>query len=93
MILPGKFFEYMASGRPILCIGPADGDSATIIHETGCGLTAGFEDIELIYAHIKTLYNAYKKNELVVSPAEINRFSRPELTKSLAVLLNEMIAK
>jgi len=93
MILPGKFFEYMASGRPILCIGPADGDSATIIHETGCGLTAGFEDIELICAHIKTLYNAYKKNELVVSPAEINRFSRPELTKSLAVLLNEMIAK
>ena len=92
MILPGKFFEYMASGRPILCIGPADGDSATIIQETGCGLTAGFDETELICEHIKTFYNAYKKNELVVSPAEINRFSRPELTKSLAALLNEMIA-
>jgi glycosyltransferase involved in cell wall biosynthesis len=93
MILPGKFFEYMASGRPILCIGPEDGDSATIIQETGCGLTAGFEDTALICEHLKSLYSAYKKKELVVSPKEINRFSRPELTKSLAVLLNEMIAK
>jgi glycosyltransferase involved in cell wall biosynthesis len=90
MILPGKFFEYMASGRPILCIGPADGDAAVIINETGCGLTAGFDDTELIQKHLETLYAAYKRNELVVSPGEINRFSRPELTMALAVLLNEM---
>ena len=91
MILPGKFFEYMASGRPILCIGPTDGDSATIIKETGCGYTAGFEDIELIRTHLVKLYAAYKKGELVVSPAEIKRFSRPELTRRLAALLDEMI--
>jgi len=93
MILPGKFFEYMASGRPILCIGPTDGDSATIIQETGCGLTADFDDVALIKKHLETFYTAYKKNELVVSPSEINRFSRPELTKNLAALLNEMIGE
>lgn len=91
MILPGKFFEYMASGRPILCIGPTDGDSATIIKETECGLTAGFEDIDLIRSHVTSLYTLYKKEELVVSAAEINRFSRPELTRNLAALLDEMI--
>jgi len=93
MILPGKFFEYMASGRPILCIGPTDGDSATIIKETGCGLTAGFDDVALIKKHLETFYTAYKKKELVVSPAEINRFSRPELTQRMAALLNEMIGE
>ena len=93
MILPGKFFEYMASGRPILCIGPTNGDSATIIQETGCGLTAGFEETDKIKNHLKTFYTAYKRNELIVSPAEINRFSRPELTRSLALLLNEMVGK
>ncbi|MDP4289989.1 MAG: glycosyltransferase family 4 protein [Bacteroidota bacterium] len=92
MILPGKFFEYMASGRPILCIGPGDGDAAAIIQETGCGLTAGFDDVELIQKHLATLYAAYKNGDLIVSPAEINRFSRPELTRSLAALLNEMTA-
>ena len=81
----------MASGRPILCIGPTNGDSATIIQETGCGLTAGFEETEKIKNHLKTFYTAFQKNELVVSPAEINRFSRPELTRSLATLLNEMV--
>jgi glycosyltransferase involved in cell wall biosynthesis len=30
-ILTGKIFEYMASGRPILAIGPKDGDTAIIL--------------------------------------------------------------
>ena len=62
--------------------GPTDGDSATIIQESGVGLTAGFDDIESIKDHVKTFYTAFKRNKLVVSPAEINRFSRPELTRN-----------
>ncbi len=36
-ILTGKLFEYLRSGAPILGIGPADGDAAQILHETGTG--------------------------------------------------------
>ena len=43
-ILTGKFFEYMASGTPILAIGPVDGDLAEIIHETNTGLISEFND-------------------------------------------------
>ena len=45
-ILTGKIFEYMASGRPILCIGPEDGDSARILSETQTGITVDFNDKE-----------------------------------------------
>jgi hypothetical protein len=30
-IIPGKLFEYMVSGRPIIAIGPNDSDFADII--------------------------------------------------------------
>ena len=32
-ILTGKLFEYLATGNPILNIGPKDGDAATILNE------------------------------------------------------------
>jgi len=33
-ILPGKFFEYLASGRPVFAIGPVDGDIGKVLDET-----------------------------------------------------------
>ena len=36
-ILTGKLFEYLASGRPMLSIGPVDGDAAHILEHTGAG--------------------------------------------------------
>lgn len=38
-ILTGKLFEYLASGKPIICIGPADGEAAKIIDECKAGKT------------------------------------------------------
>ncbi|MFO7977577.1 MAG: glycosyltransferase, partial [Bacteroidales bacterium] len=42
-IAPGKLYEYLAMQRPILCIGPPQGDAAAIIHDTRSGSTIGFE--------------------------------------------------
>lgn len=36
--LPGKLFEYMATGKPILALSPADGEVARVIRETRAGL-------------------------------------------------------
>ena len=36
-IIPGKLFEYMASKRPVMGIGPENGDSAQLITEAGVG--------------------------------------------------------
>ncbi len=35
--LPGKFFEYLASGNFIFGVGPEIGDAATILHDTHAG--------------------------------------------------------
>ncbi|HMS33779.1 MAG TPA: glycosyltransferase family 4 protein [Ignavibacteria bacterium] len=38
-ILTGKLFEYLAARKPIVCIGPEDGDAAEIINECIAGKT------------------------------------------------------
>lgn len=51
-ILTGKFFEYLASGKAILAIGPCDGDLADIIRTTGCGEIFDYADWEGIKAFV-----------------------------------------
>lgn len=40
LILPGKIFEYLRSGRPILALVPEDGAAARMIREQGAGRVA-----------------------------------------------------
>ena len=90
-LLTGKLFEYLASGRPILCIGPEDGDAARILKETQAGVTVRFEDRERMKETVKGLYQKYLENGLPNnSNAEIERYSRRELTKQYAKILNQI---
>jgi glycosyltransferase involved in cell wall biosynthesis len=59
-IITGKFFEYLASGTPILCIGPEDGDTARIIRDCGAGTTAGFDDAGAMERIIGEAYRGWK---------------------------------
>ncbi len=34
-ILPGKIFEYLATRKPVLCVGPAGSDADHILREAG----------------------------------------------------------
>lgn len=90
VILPGKFFEYMASGRPILCIGPMDGDAAKVINETGAGLVADVNSQEDILQKLTLMYQNYKQKIDVIAPSGIARYSREELTRQLAEILNSL---
>jgi glycosyltransferase involved in cell wall biosynthesis len=86
-ILTGKFFEYMASGSPILAIGPVNGDLAQIIKETNTGLISGFEDEETLKRNILAWFagGTTTRNDHAVS-----KYSRKELTRKLCDLLNSM---
>jgi len=90
MILTGKFFEYLAARRPILCLGPADGDAARILGETKAGLLAGFSDVGTMKSNILRFYELYKKGELTVESREIEKYSRKALTGDLAMILQQL---
>ena len=90
-LVTGKLFEYMASGRPILCIGPEDGDAARIIDETHAGQTIGFEDKGKMKEAIKDLYQQYLNGGLPSNKSnEVEKYSRKALAGEYGRLLNRI---
>ncbi|MFW6350960.1 MAG: hypothetical protein ACOC2E_01110 [Bacteroidota bacterium] len=51
-IVTGKIFEYIASGNPVLGIGPVEGDAAGILHDSGAGKMFDYNDHESIFQFI-----------------------------------------
>ena len=91
-ILTGKIFEYMASGRPILAIGPKDGDTAIMLDKTQSGIIINFDDKEEMKAVVMDLYMKYKENQLVTKyNTLVDKFSRRNLAKDYAQLLERII--
>jgi hypothetical protein len=89
-ILTGKVFEYLTANRPILAIGPEDGDLATILAETNAGVVINFDAEEKLKFQINKLYQQFKRGKLIVNARNIQKYHRKELTKNLAVLLKSL---
>lgn len=84
--LPGKFFEYLASGNPILAIGPTDGDAAQVLKETEAGKIFERKSIEEIKISIGVSFSKWPdKNRSGRSAI----YSRSNLTQQLIELLND----
>jgi glycosyltransferase involved in cell wall biosynthesis len=90
MILTGKFFEYLAAKRPILCLGPVDGDAARILEETGSGAISGFGDSAGMKRNLLAFYNGFKQGKPASVARGIEKYSRKALTARLAVLLDSL---
>ncbi|MCB0756391.1 MAG: glycosyltransferase family 4 protein [Flavobacteriales bacterium] len=80
-ILPGKFFEYLASGRPILAIGPKQSDIGTVLSKTKAGIIAEPTDLDELKQSILSLFEGNGK--LTRDETEIAKFSRRGLTEEL----------
>lgn len=89
-ILTGKFFEYLAAKRPILAIGPTDGDTAKILEETKSGRIADFNDDKEMREIVLDYYEKYKNGTLSVSATSTEKYSRKELTRQLAGILDKL---
>ena len=89
-IVPGKIFEYLATRRPVFCIGQTEGDSARIIREARAGITCNFDDKTSMKNALLELYGRYKQGSLQNQEGEIDSFSRKDLTEKISSLLNEL---
>ena len=87
-ILTGKLFEYLAARKPILCIGPKNGDAAEIISACEAGTTFDYEDSDMIYEFICEKYKEWMCNtNLDLASDKSNKYSRKQLTSELYNIL------
>ena len=89
-IIPGKLFEYLATGKPILSFGPKDADVEKILNKTKAGKHFDYSENEEISDFILSLYKDWKSGKTIHNSANINQFCRKELAKQLANLLRKI---
>lgn len=89
-ILPGKFYEYMFSGKPVLCLGAKNSDINDIIKETKCGELVEFDDKENMKVQILAAYSNYQKGITLSKNNEVKKYTRKNLTNKLSQLLNNL---
>lgn len=94
LVVPGKTYEYLASGRPILAMGPP-GDMRQMVQESGCGNAIDGQDIAAAANALAELYQAKLAGRLpgAPDPAFLQRFERRELTRRLAQELDQTLER
>lgn len=88
-IIPGKIFEYLATGKTILSFGPKDADVEKILNETKAGKHFGYEEKENLKKFILESYENWKSGTLNQNAENIEQFSRKNLTQKLVDLMNK----
>jgi glycosyltransferase involved in cell wall biosynthesis len=90
----GKLYEYLASGRPILCVARPDGGAAALVRAADAGPVAAPGDPEAIEQAILSLYERWSGNGLPDQPRArewvLANYSRRKLTGDLAAVLNRV---
>lgn len=89
-ILTGKLFEYLASGKPVIGVGPVDGDAAKILNECNAGQMFERGSTDQMTEYIVRLAEA-KAGRIQAGKTNDNylKYSR----KAQAAKLAELIAK
>lgn len=93
-VFPGKFFEYIGAGRPILAIGPKGGVIENTLKRTGCGEVAStIGEIEsflhrALEAHARGLELTYMRDE-----AQILLHTREKQADILAAQLTDLVTR
>jgi glycosyltransferase involved in cell wall biosynthesis len=85
--IPGKIFEYGATGRSILGIGNPEGDSAKIIQTEKAGQVFWPEDKEEIKLFIEQHFTRFQQGKMNTFSEVFTGYERKSLTGEIARLL------
>jgi len=93
-IVTGKLFEYLGSRRPILCIGPVDGDAALILNKTQGGLCFDYNDISGMKEYLLEQFQNWQEGKTLKSlPSQIETFSRHQQLKKMVVVFKSFLSE
>ena len=91
-VITGKIFEYLQAKRPILAIGPSNGDLAEILKETNAGKIVNFDDVKNLKEEILEMYNSFKLGKLESNSSNIKQYHRRNITEKLANIIKEIVS-
>lgn len=90
-IIPGKIFEYLATGKQIISFGPDQADVSKILAETNAGKHFSYHDSKTIKSFVLEKFELWKSGNLFENTQNIEQFSRRNLTNKLADILGQMV--
>jgi glycosyltransferase involved in cell wall biosynthesis len=89
---PGKVYEYIGAGKPILACAP-DGFIKSAVLEAG-GIVTAPDDVPAIKEAIVNLFNRWERHELTGPDQEvIDRYDRVILTRSLVKIFEALLVE
>ena len=86
-IATGKLYEYFALQRPILAIGPENGDAAALIRQTESGRVADFDDRDKMIQILQGWKEDFLLRQLDIRSGNSDQHTRRKLTSQLANIL------
>jgi glycosyltransferase involved in cell wall biosynthesis len=90
----GKLFEYLASGRPVLCVTRPDNLASSLVREWNAGEVADPEDEPAIARAFLALWHRWAegglKDQAEVRERTVERYSRRVAAERLAKVLDEV---
>jgi glycosyltransferase involved in cell wall biosynthesis len=89
-IIPGKLFECLAAGRPVIAIGPEGSDMQAIVDATKIGNFFSYTDKDRLKQQLQRNFEAFMEGHLEISPVGIQKYSRRELTRELSKLIHSL---
>lgn len=84
--IPGKLFEYLATGIPVLALGDPNGDSAQILKDSGAGEVIAHVDLDGIRDRLRVLMNS---DSIELNLSDLVKYSRRSLSIQLGKILDE----
>jgi glycosyltransferase involved in cell wall biosynthesis len=92
-MMTGKIYEYLACGRPVLGIGPPDGDAAALLDATSGGTLFGREAVADVAAFVQSHYDDWADGtpQSGAAPAAVAPYRRRVQTKHLADALRGLL--
>lgn len=81
--VPGKLFEYLRTGKPIIAFGDGNEEVKKILYEANAGMMFGYDD------NAETFFKNYKSFN--TDQKVIQRFERNKIAEELSVILNKIV--